>query len=718
MSEDINAKKQKPNIVYIVMDDMGFSDLGCYGSEIQTPHLDRLAENGLRYNNFNATPVCSPTRACLLTGRNHNSVGMSTIAHFDLGEGSNVRGRITPAAATAAEILKLDGYSTFALGKWHLAPSHHVNPAGPFDHWPLGKGFERYYGFLEGFTDQYAPELVYDNHMINAPKRPGYHLSEDLADHAIQFVADQVSVYPEKPFFLYLAFGAMHSPHQAPKAYIDRYEGMYDDGWDRIRERRFARQKQLGIIPADAELAPHNPGVKAWDGLSAIEKRVFARFMETYAGYLTHTDEQIGRVIRFLESVGELDNTLIAFISDNGASKGALEGFTNYMKYFNYEEERAEDHLALLDEMGGPDTFLNYPSGWSQVCNTPFKYYKMDTHNGGVRVPLILHWPEAIRDRGGIRGQFHHVIDITPTIMDLLHIAPPQTHRGVQQMPIHGISMAYTFDDAEAATRRQTQYFNFNGNRAIWREGWKATVHHEEGVPLHQDRWELYHVDQDFSEIRDLADQCPEKLRELQDVWFTEAGKYDVFPLIENHRDMFGLVSLESPANRNTFVYYPGLTHVSAKASPPIVDRSYTIAIPIERSGQGDEGVLVSAGTIDSGYTLYILKNRLVYEYNYVGTVYRIESDIEMPAGRSTVRFEFKKTGSCEGTGRLYIDDHPAGEVYMPKTLPVWITYRYLEVGDDSSKPVSRSYREKDGFSFAGKIEKVVFRLENDKGGI
>ncbi len=693
----------------------GFSDFGCYGSEIKTPHFDRLAENGLRYNNFNTTPICSPTRASLLTGRNHNSVGMSAIAHFDMGEGSNIRGRISPTAATLVEILKENGYNTFALGKWHLAPSHHVTPAGPFDHWPLGKGFERYYGFLEGFTDQYAPELVYDNHMINPPDKSNYHLTEDLVDQSIQFVSDQVSIYPDKPFFLYLAFGAQHSPLQVPEAYIDMYKGVYDKGWDHVRVERFARQKEIDIVPDNAMLAPLNPGVEAWDSLSDTEKRVFIRFMEIYAGFLTHTDEHLGRLLKFLDQIGELDNTFIATISDNGACNGGPQGYTNFMKFYNHIEENAEDHLACLEDMGGPDSFLTYQSGWAQTSNTPFKYYKRNTHNGGVRVPLICHWPEGIMNKGEVRSQFHHVIDLTPTVLDLIGVEAPTTYKGVAQMPMHGISMAYTFDDTHTSTRRITQYFTMSGHRAIWNDGWKATVNHKKGVPFNQDHWELYHVDEDFSEIHDLSNENEEKLRELQDLWWNEAGKYNVLPLFDKTREMFAVISSESPANRKTFTYYPGLTHLGAQAAPPIINRSYNITIPVERNDENSEGVLVSFGTPDSGYTLYIQNNRLYYEYNFVGTLYRIESSVEVPVGRSSLRFEFKKTDAYAGTGTLYVNDTYSGEVYIPKTFSIFITYRYLEVGKDSSKPVSTQYSGKSGFQFTGDIEKIVFELENDR---
>ncbi|WP_301169664.1 arylsulfatase [Brevibacillus nitrificans] len=711
------AKAPKPNVVYIVIDDSGFSDLGSYGSEIKTPNIDQLAANGLRYNNFNVSPLCSPTRASLLTGRNSHSVGMGSVANLDFGPAfPNRQGSITPAAATAAEILKDDGYSTFALGKWHLAPTFESTPAGPFDNWPLGKGFERFYGYVEDSTDQYRPELTYDNHAIETPKKKDYHLSEDLVDHAEQFITDQVSVAPDKPFYLYLSFGAQHMPHQVPQEYIDKYKGVYDKGWDKIREERYARQKQMGIIPANAELAPRNPGVPAWDSLTADEKKVYTRFQETYAGFLTHTDEQVGRFIDLLKSTGELDHTMIVLLSDNGAS--AIAGNTgtiNHTLAYNFIPENPKNILARMDEIGTERAGSDYPAGWAQVSNTPFKEYKNSTYAGGTRTPLIISWPEGIKDKGAIRTQYTHVIDVTPTVLDVLDLDAPKTYKGIKQMPMHGTSIAYTFTDAKAPSKRKTQIFEVRGNRAIYDDGWRAVTMHKKGEPFEKDKWELYNVKEDFSEIRNVADKYPEKLRELQELWMKEAEKYDVLPQTDIFIEALATVNTpDSPRARNTFTYYPGMAHLSDSASPPVMNRSYTITVPIDRSSKTDEGVIVALGNHESGYTLYIKDNRLVYEYNAATAVYKIQSSVEVPTGKSTLRFEFQKTGPYAGTGILSINDKKVGEGSIAKTIPYKISFEGMDIGRDTLYPVSANYSDKDEFPFTGKIEKVVFDLKND----
>lgn len=705
----------KNNIVYIVLDDMGFSDLGCYGSEIKTPNIDRLAQNGLSYNNFHVTPLCSPTRASLLTGRNHHSVGMGLLANFDLGpDVPNSRGKISSSAGTIAEILKENDYSTYAVGKWHLAPIYEETPAGPFHNWPLGKGFERYYGFLDACADQYTPTLVYDNHNVEPPKKPDYHLSEDLVDHGIQFLSDHASIFPEKPFFMYLAFGAQHYPHQVSQTYIDMYKGKYSKGWDQIREERLERQKLLGIVPHDTVLAERNPGVKEWDKLRTEEKRLFERFQETYAGFLTHTDEQIGRFIEFLESIGQLDNTMIVFLSDNGASQeGEFDGFLEPNSFYSGISPTAEKMFDHIDEIGGPNTQANYPRGWAQASNTPFKYYKQTTFDGGIHVPLIYHFPNRIKDIGTVRNQFHHVIDITPTILDLAGISAPKEMKGVKQMPLHGKSMQYTFDDQKVQTIRETQYFLMAAQRAIWHDGWKATSFHTKGTPFEDDRWELYNTIEDFSQTNNLAEKFPEKLKELKEIWFGEAEKYNALPMIDKTVELFSYVFPDDKVRfRTEFTYYPKMGHTHAM--PSILNRSYKITVPIDCPSKDSKGVLIAHGNQYSGYTMYIQNNRLYYEYNNVETVYIIESNQEIPVGKSTVRFEFSKTGQFQGKGSLFIDDHHVGVVDMPRTLPFIISMDGLTVGRDAYLPVSKNYAEIGDFAFTGKIQKIDFVLQND----
>lgn len=705
-------KKENPNIVYILLDDMGFSDLGSYGSEIKTPNIDKLAANGLRYNNFHANPMCSPTRASLLTGRNHHSVGMGTVANFDLGPDSHTQGRIKPEAATIAEVLKENGYSTFAVTKWHAAPLHEITPAGPFHNWPLGKGFERFYGFLESHTDQFAPELVYDNHMVDVPEKENYHVTEDFIDHANQFITDQVSITPDKPFLLYLGPGATHSPIQVLQKYIDMYKGAYDKGWDKIREERFERQKELGIIPSDAKLPASDPRVKAWDSLSTDEKRTYVRFQEAYAGFVTHTDEQIGRFISHLEEIGELDNTLIVLMSDNGASMESPNGSTSFINYLNAFPVDVKDLIPITDKIGGPDVRAAYPLGWAQVGSTPFKQYKTTVHNGGTQVPFIVHWPDGIKDKGAIRTQYHHVTDVTPTAYELLEIQAPDIYKGIKQMPVHGISMAYTFADPEAPTKKTTQYYSINENRAIMHDGWKAVTLHKPGEPFENDQWELYQSDIDFTEANDLAKTYPDKLNELQQLWWSEAEKYGALPFEFDRKKARSYLNPNAVNNRNHFTYYQGMEHLGTYAAPKLQNRSYTITAKVNRPDEKTDGVLVAHGDHISGYTLYLKENRLVYEYNYIGKVYKAVSESEVPAGESTLRFEFQKTGPNRGIGSLFINDKKAGKVDMPKTFASTITEEGLDVGRDLLHPVSPDYA---GNEFGGKIYKIEFDLKNDQ---
>ncbi|MSZ30464.1 MAG: sulfatase-like hydrolase/transferase, partial [Actinobacteria bacterium] len=490
-----------PNVVIMLFDDLGFSHFGCFGSTIETPNIDALAANGLRFTNFHVTPVCSPTRAALLTGRNHHSIGMRSISNFNTGF-PHMTGHVSNHASTVAEVLRDEGYTTFALGKWHLCPMENCSAAGPYEQWPLQRGFDRYYGFLDGETDQFHPELTYDNHMVEPPKSvdEGYHLTEDLVDRAIEFIHDAKSVRPDKPFFTYLAFGATHAPHQSPPEYLAKYRGRFDAGWDVIREQWFANQQALGLLPADTELAPRNPGVEAWADMPEVHQRLAARLQEAYAAFLDHTDVQIGRFIESLRDIGQLDNTIVILLSDNGASQeGGPFGVMHEMKFFNFLLETPEEAIGRIDDIGGPHSHSNYPWGWAQAGNAPFKYYKQNTHEGGVHVPLIMHWPARITDKGGLRDQFHHVNDIAPTIYELLNVTPPSTFRGLEQMPVTGTSMAYTFDAPEAPSNKKIQYFEMHGHRGLYSDGWKAVTKHTPGVSFDDDDWELYHIEEDRS---------------------------------------------------------------------------------------------------------------------------------------------------------------------------------------------------------------------------
>jgi arylsulfatase A-like enzyme len=699
-----------PNILFIVLDDVGFADLGCYGSEIATPAMDRLAAAGLRYNNFHVTAMCSPTRACLLTGRNAHAVGVGIITEWSTGF-PGYQGRITRGAATLAEILRDHGYATLAVGKWHLAPLAEATAAGPFRDWPLGRGFDRWYGFHGALTDQWHPELFEDNHPIDAP--PGRHLSEDLVDHAIGFLRDLKAAAPERPFFLYLAFGACHWPHQVPAEYVTRYRGRYDEGWDAVREARLRRQLALGIVPPGTVLAPRNPGVRAWAELGPDERRACARLQEVYAAFLEHTDAEVGRLLDFLEFVGSLADTFVVLLSDNGASpEGGPVGTINPRQHMGYEPETLEDVLRALDRLGSEEAFNHYPTGWAQVSNTPLKWYKKDTHGGGIRAPLIVHWPARIRERGGIRPQYHHVVDVVPTVLEALGVEAPTVYQGVPQLPVQGVSMLYTFDDGRAPTRKETQHYEILGDRAIWHRGWKAVARHEAGTAFEQDRWELYHLDQDFAECRDLADQHPERLRDLVARWWAEAEAHNVLPLDDREYER---VAADIAARRRTrYVYYPGMARIDRLSAPDVSDRSYRILAEVEIPAAGAEGVLLAAGSRFGGYVLYVQDGRLLYEYVYSRDRRQvIRSDRRLPTGRRlTLRYEFQKTGPRRGRGSLFIDQDLVGTVEIPRTWPLYATTGGLFCGRDGGTRVGEGYRGP--FPFTGSIHRVIVELADD----
>lgn len=520
------------NIVYIVLDDTGFSDLHCYGSEVRNPHIDALAAGGVLFNNFHSKAICSPTRASLLTGRNSHAVGMKELAVEDQGY-PHSRGRISPSAATVAQILGSNGYSTYGVGKWHLVPRGDMAASGSREHWPLQKGFHRWYGFLSGWTDQYRPSLVEDNHAIETPQAPGYHFSVDIVDHALQMMGDHLAAGAKKPFFQYIAFGAMHAPIQVPESYIEKYAGVFEKGWDQIREERYQRQLALGIIPQGTPLPPRNPGDPAWVDLSDEERRVFARFMAAYAGFLEHTDEQIGRVISFLKEKNLFENTAIFLLSDNG---GAPEAGTKGGFRRPYGDQTTVHEMAqALGELGSPSTQPLYQRPWAMVSGTPFQFYKLWPHRGGVQTPFIVSWPAGIRQHG-LRPQFVDVIDITPTALDLAGVPAPSSFQGVCQLPMHGASLRGVLEDPAAPSPRDTQYFELWGSRGIYHHGWKAIGIHTPGKPFEDDRWELYHVERDFSESKNLASEYPERLEALKALWWIEAEKNGALPLLEAPR--------------------------------------------------------------------------------------------------------------------------------------------------------------------------------------
>jgi arylsulfatase A-like enzyme len=714
--EKIKAPAGAPNVLMIAIDDVGFGHLSCYGGPCESPNLDRLAADGLRYNNFHTTALCSPTRACLMTGRNHHSVGMGTITELATGfPGYN--GQMPKDKATVAAMLREYGYNTYCIGKWHNTPDTETGPTGPFDRWPTGAmmGFDRFYGFLGGECNQWEPDLFWDNHPIEPPKlaREGYHLSEDLADMARLFIANHKSVAPDKPWFMHLAFGACHAPHQAPAEWIEKYRGKFDQGWDKVREETLARQKKLGIVPENTDLAPPNEGVQRWDDLSGDERRLFARFMEVFAGFLSHMDQQIGRFIDFLREIGDLDNTLIFIISDNGASaEGGLNGSVNEMKWANEIPETVEENLKMIDLIGSRKTYNHYPVGWAQAGNAPLKWYKQYTHYGGTKDPCIVHWPMGIHSRGEIRDQFHHAIDVVPTILEAIGVDPPAEIAGYTQRPIEGISMLYSFNDASVPTRKRSQYFEMLGNRGIWSGGWKAVTYHgrlpwenKSRWSFEQDKWELYHVDEDFSECHNLAGENPEKLQELIELWWAEAGKYNVLPLDDRFQER--IAARSEAKERNKFVFYPGTVRIPEASAPNVKNRSHMIMAEVTIPEGGAEGVLCAIGGVPAGWSFYVKDGRLTYCHNFVGTYYYIRSKENVPAGRQTLRYEFTRTGENKGTGKLYINDRLVGEGKIPHTVPnIYSATESFDIGHDFGSPASEEYDPP--FSFTGQISKIT----------
>ena len=699
-----------PNVVVVLLDDLGFSHFNCFGSDLVTPRIDALAAKGLRYTNFHVTPLCSPTRAALLTGRNHHTVGMRGISNWSSGYPS-MRGQVSNHAATMAEVLRASGYTTFAVGKWHLVSMEHSSSAGPFDQWPLQRGFDRFYGFLDGETDQFAPDLVYDNHRVEAPRTAaqGYHLSEDLIDHALGFIHDTKSIRPDRPFFTYVALGATHAPHQAPAAYLERHRGRYDEGWDVARDRWFERQRSLGLLAPETELAPRNPGVEAWDTLPENHRRLASRLQEAFGAFLEHTDAQIGRLVDGLEAIGELDNTLLLLMSDNGASQeGGPFGVLHEMKYFNFIVESPDEAVAHLDDIGGPSSHSNYPWGWAQAGNTPFKWYKQNTHEGGVHVPLIAHWPRGITEHGGVRRQFTYVTDIAPTVYEATGVEVPEVLGGYDQMPIAGASIAYTFHDADAASQRVTQYFEMGGHRAMYHDGWKAVTRHVAGVDFDDDHWELYHVARDASECHDLAADEPERLAALIELWWREAEQYGVLPLDDRGIELFAARYRERsphPPSRH-YTYWPPVTPIPPQAAAGIGGRSWDLDARLQRP-RASHGVIMATGNENAGLTLFIQDDRLVFDYNIFGDHHVLESISDVPTGEVVVSVRFRR-GANDADVTLLIDGAPVGTMHVP-VLMRFISSIGMSIGHDRGSAVSRRY---DGrFDFNGTLERVDIQL-------
>lgn len=706
-----------PNVVVVLIDDLGFSHLGCFGSTIPTPAIDALAAGGLRYTNFHVTPLCSPTRAALLTGRGAHEVGMRAISNFNTGF-PNMRGHVTNHAATMAEVLRDAGYATFAVGKWHLVPMEDASAAGPHDQWPCQRGFDRFYGFLDGETDQFHPELVHDNHHVDPPAGPGdgYHLSEDLVDHALGMLHDLRSVRPDRPFFTYLAFGATHAPHQAPPAYLARHRGRWDAGWDAARAEWSARQRAMGLLPPGTELAPRNPGVEAWDDLPDAQRRLAARLQEAFAAMLEHTDAQIGRLVEGLRHLGVLDDTLLLVLADNGASQeGGPFGVLHEMKFFNGILERPEEAVARIDDIGGPRAHPNYPWGWAQAGNTPFKWYKQNTHEGGVHVPLVVHWPAGIdpAQRGGRRDQFAMVQDLAPTVYEVVGVSAPAEYRGWEQLPVTGVSLRPTLGDAGAPSPRGEAVFEMMGHRAVVRDGYKAVTRHQPGVPFDDDRWELYHLDVDRSECRDLAAAEPDRLAALVARWWELAPDHGLLPLDDRMVELFGArFSGDGPHRPDRrYSYLPPLTPLPAQAGAALGGRSWDLVATVDRPA-GADGVLFASGTANAGLSLFVQDERLVFDYNVFGEHLLVSSVRPLPTGPCRLGLAFRRQGTG-GTATLVVDGEPCGTLVVPFVMRIMASIGH-SVGLDHGSPVSDRYAGP--FPFGGRIERVDIELRQPGG--
>lgn len=684
------ARSDGPNVVLVVLDDTGFADLGCYGSDIATPTLDRLARNGVLFNNFHVTPLCSPTRAALLTGRNHHTVGMRFLASVDTGQ-PNCRGRITHQAGTIPELLRGGGYATMGTGKWHLVPVWNSGAAGPFDDWPLARGFDRFYGFLGGVVDQWHPELVQDNHTIEPPESDGYHVSADIVDQSIHYLKDHLSLRPDDPFFLYVAFGATHAPHQVPIDYIERYVEPSGKGWDQTRIDRLRRQVELGVVPPGTELAPRNEGVRPWAELSDDEQKLAARLQAAYAGFVEHTDEQIGRLVTFLSESGVLDTTLILVMSDNGASMeggdlGAVHVHTSYAT----RPQSVTEQLEQLDLLGGPASSSHYAAGWAMASNTPFRRYKRYVDGGGVNAPLIAHWPAGIVDKGAVRSEFVHVIDIMPTLLEVAKIDAPTTLNGIKQLPITGESIAGMLSGARREHVRESQYFEMFGQRAIWVDGWKAIAWHDRGTPYDTDPWHLYHLDTDFSEVHDLATTRPDKLAELKALWERDARLHGVFPL--DDRGMNEL--LHSGPNNATRVFdlRPGQSYLTSGLIPTSMSFRVGGRVTLEPS---TSGALIARGGESGGFTIFALDGTIVFEINELGQPHRI---VTPERHRGSVEFEAVLNRLGNGAEMTLT----VGDWQSSRTIDRYFGSSFigLQVGKNTGSPVSPLYRDRLPFEY------------------
>lgn len=734
-----------PNVLVILFDDTGQAAWSPYGGRIQMPTLQRLADAGLTYSQWHTTALCSPTRSTFLTGRNHHQNGFASISETALGF-PGYSSRIPPENGTIAHMLRNAGWSTFWVGKNHNVPVYAWGQGASKAEWPLGMGYDRFYGFIGGETNQWYPDLAEDNHYIDQPYRPeeGYHLSKDLADKALAFIRDSKQSDPDKPWYMWYCPGANHAPHHAPQEYIDKYKGVFDDGYEAYREWVLPRMIERGILPPGTQLSPLNPlpdgaaiagdKVRPWDELDEDEKALFRRMAEVYAAFSEYTDVQVGRIIDYLEESGQLENTLVIYAADNGASgEGSPNGSVNENKIFNSFPDRMEDNLPLLDQLGSPATYNHYPTGWAAAFSTPYKMFKRYTYQGGIADPLVISWPAGIRARGEVRDQYHHCTDIVPTILDVCGVAPPAFLDGYEQTPLPGVSMRYSFDDADAPTQKVTQYYELFGSRGLWHDGWKAVTEHGpmSGPGMNggfqSDRWQLFHTDEDRSEVDDLAAQYPDKVEELKALWYAEAGKYDVLPL--NDYDMGDAMDMNqfflrqfhvAQPKSGQYTYYPGTTEVPEHSAANTHNRSFKVLADVTTEA-GAQGVVFAQGARFGGHAMYIKDGRLHYTYNFLGMEEQTIS-ADLPAsGDHVVGIEFTKEGMDEthspiGTMRLHVDDAVVASGPMRTMLVQYsLCGEGLCIGYDGGDAVASAY-EGDRFDFTGgEIRRVVFDVADDQ---
>lgn len=706
-----------PNVIIFLLDDVGFSQIGCFGGLINTPNIDMLAENGLRYNNFHTTALCSPSRATLMAGRNPHKIGLGSHALTAMGfPGYNAI--VPPSAKSVANYLQEEGYVNYALGKWDHTPLYEVSQVGPFHRWPSDEGFEHAYTFMAADVHQFIPVLWDDHHP--EPYRKSKHLDADLADRAIDWITGHKSLDKELPFMMLWASGSMHSPHHAPDEYIDKYKGKFDMGWDKAREMIIENQKNMGVIPENTNLTERIDEIPAWGSLSEDEKKLYARQMEVFAAQLEHVDYQIGRVIETLKRIGELENTLIFVTADNGASgEGGLAGTFNETYVLNGMQTPFDANMRNYERWGQWDTYPHYHAGWAMAGNTPFKYFKQSEHRGGQHDHLVVHWPNGINSKGEIRHQYHHISDIAPTIMQAAGVELPEEYHGIKQQEFTGVPMNYSFDNAEAPNAKKRQYYEMFGNRAIWVDGWKAVTLHANRMPwevnvrldFSKDVWELYHVAEDFSESNDLAAENPEKLEELKKIFDEEAEENNVYPLYDDMIQRLSNVNDILFGDQKEFTYYaPGAVRIAEKASAPVKNRSHKIETSIELQGD-EEGVILACGGMTGGYAMYIKNGKCHFDYNFLdGVHYHMESE-KLPTGKTDLKFNFIKTKEFGGTGELYVNGEKVAETEMPQMhISTYSLAETFDIGMDTGTQVDPEYAG-GTFEFTGELDRVKITL-------